>query len=207
MAASAWPLSLLPQLLSALVFYKARHGYTRQCPQRTLKMEKHLCKYKEAGVTFCKRMISLQERCVCGRSTQIKEIPGPLRQPRDDPSPMEGRGSVLEGVSGREASAWTGGGSAQGHWQAEEDPGAHSPGSSHHTEGFTCRAVRSPRASSVCSKITWALEQSGRPSSSRKTANESADCSNPRVKGVLAGAWAGLSLPTNSAGAKNDIIH
>lgn len=98
MAASAWPLSPLPRLLSALVFYKARDGYTRQCPQRTLKMEKHLCKYKEAGVTFCKRMISLQERCVCGGgSTQIKEIPGPLHQPRGDPSPMEGRASVLEG--------------------------------------------------------------------------------------------------------------
>lgn len=88
----------------------------------------------------------------------------------------------------------------------KQDPDAHSPGSSHRTEGFTCRAARSPRASSVCSKITWALEQSGRPSSPRNTANESADFSNPRVKGVLSGAWAGLNLPTNAAGTENEII-
>lgn len=88
----------------------------------------------------------------------------------------------------------------------KQAPDAHSLGSSHHTEGFTCRAAPSPRASSVCSKITWALEQRDRPSSSRKTANESADFSNPRVKGVLSGAWAGLNLPTSSGGAKNEII-
>lgn len=63
--------------------------------------------------------------------------------------------------------------------------------SSHHTSGSTCRkalpAGKSLRASSVCSKVTWTVAQSCRSSSSGKTAKESADFSNPWVKGVPAG--------------------
>lgn len=84
--------------------------------------------------------------------------------------------------------------------------GCLAPCASHHTSGSTCREERSPGASSVCSEITWTVEQSCRPSSSGKTANPSADFSNPWVKGALSGARAGLDLPANSVGAKNEII-